>query len=389
MWTNRIFLFLVLLSNSSCFTSVDTHPSKVDVQQTFQLFLEEAMTDSYGSIHGVSMTVIAPTLDIHWTGETGYDSRLDENELSAEQPFRIASVTKTFVAAAILRLHEMGKLSLDDPISKYISEDHIQILEKGNYEPDKITLRHCLHHTAGLFDYARGSDAFGDMVLKDRQKRWTRTEQLQLAMDLGEAVGEIGEKYEYSDTGYILAGEVIEVLMDTTLSAGLRKLVGYQNLDMNSTWLETLEAAPEGLKDMVHCYFGRTDVSVFDPSFDLYGGGGLVSTTSDLANFVHGIFNQKIYQKEGTLDLMLEQPTYANSYNPEENDFHKDYRMGLYEMTVYGEKVYAHSGLWDVFILHVPAYNCSIAVNYTNARRDRLMKKTILVIKNLIEETKK
>lgn len=387
MRVNRIILLLLIITHISCFNTVDTNPSKANVEQTFQLLLEEAMADSYNSIQGVSMTVVAPSLDIHWTGATGFDSKENDQELSAKQPFRIASVTKTFVATAILRLHEMGRLSIDDPISQYISEAHVQILQKGGYQPEKITLRHCLHHTTGLFDYAVGSDVYGDLVLKDRQRRWTRTEQLQLAMDLGAAVGEPGEKYLYSDTGYILAGEVIEVLMDTTLSTGLRTLVDYEKLGMSSTWLETLEVSPEGLDDLVHCYFGRTDVSEFDPSFDLYGGGGLVSTTADLASFIQGVFNRQIYKKEETLALMLEKPTYADSYHPEENDHHKDYRMGLYEFNIYGEKAYAHSGLWDVFVLHVPAYNCSIAVNYTNGRRDRLMKKTILVIKNLLEKS--
>ena len=125
MSVNRIILLLLLISSFSCFDSVDTNPSKADVEKTFQLLLEEAMSDSYNSIQGVSMTVIAPSLDIHWTGAIGFDSKENDHQLNAKQPFRIASITKTFVATAILRLYEMGKLSVDDPISQYLSLIHI------------------------------------------------------------------------------------------------------------------------------------------------------------------------------------------------------------------------------------------------------------------------
>ena len=141
------------------------HPEK-----SFQELLELEINHSKGRLSGVSMTVIAPDLDINWSGAYGYDSVEKQHSLSAQQPFRIASITKTFVSSAILRLHEDGKLNINDPISDYISEEHQSILKKGGYEPDQIKIQHCLRHTSGLFDYAQGNEDYIQEAGKNPKK---------------------------------------------------------------------------------------------------------------------------------------------------------------------------------------------------------------------------
>jgi len=378
-----IYLLLLILSGFSCQHNVGTNPDLSQAEATFQQLLEEAVYSSFESVPGVSMTVTVPDLDINWTGATGFDSKKKTQELKATQPFRIASATKTFVGAAILRLHEMGKLSIDDPIADYISETHITLLKKGGYAPDSITVRHCLNHTSGLYDYALGGKTYLEMAAKDSKKRWTRTEQIKLAMESGNRKGNPGEKYSYGDTGYILLGEAIEVLTDTTLAFGLRNLLGFDQLKMTSTWLESLEPAPKGLEDFVHRYLRGNDYTDWDPSIDLYGGGGLVSTTVDLNVFLQSLFNHQVFKNENTLKLMLEKPVYAATYLPDDDERFKDYRQGLWEISIYGQKAYMHGGIWGTLMLHVPEMNCTVTINYTHGKVDRLLKKTLLVVKNL------
>ncbi len=388
---NRVGIYLIsffIFVNFSCHENVTTNPSPENVEDTFQQLLEEAIYTSFESVPGVSMTVIAPSLDINWTGAAGHDSKKKDQELSIDQPFRIASVTKTFVATAIMKLHEEGKLTIDDPISKYVSAEHIQLLKSGGYAPDSITLRHCLNHTSGLYDYALGGNAFLELAGKSPNKRWTRTDQIQLAMESGKRNGYPGERYDYGDTAYILLGETIETFKDSSLAFGLRDLLKFEQLEMDHTWLETLEPQPDGLKDFVHRYLRGNDYTDWDPSIDLYGGGGLVSTTEDLAVFMHGLFNQKIYNNPETLKLMLEKPTYAANYIPEEDDRSKDYRQGLWEIDIYGEKGYMHGGIWGTIMLYIPTYDCAIAINYTHGRRDRLTKKAVLVVKNIHDKNR-
>ncbi len=379
----HVLIFFCLLCIFSCSKNVGTNPSRADAEATFQKLLEECIYSSFESVPGVSMTVKAPNLGINWTGASGYDSKAKEDTLTAQQPFRIASVTKTFVAAAILRLHEMGKLSIEDPIEKYISPEHIQLLKKGGYAPDSITLHHCLNHTSGLYDYALGGGSYLELAAKDAKKRWTRTEQLRLAMESGNRKGNPGERYSYCDTGYILLGETIETMTDSTLSWGLRSLLGFDKLKMNSTWLETLEPAPNGMKAEVHRYLRGVDYTDWDPSVDLYGGGGLVSITEDLSIFLQNLFNHKIFEKKETLDLMLQKREYVGVQEADDFRRFKDYRQGLVAVDVYGKKGYMHNGIWGTQLLHIPELNCTISINYTHGQRERLMKKTILVVDNL------
>ena len=272
--------------------------------ELFQSILDAAVAEN--EITGVSMAVLAPNSGISWTGAAGYDSREKNVLLRPSQPFRVASITKTFVAAAILRLQEEGKLKIDDPISGYISKEHQEMLRKDGYDPGSITIKHCLQHRSGLYDYAQGSSAFIEAALQDPKKRWTRTEQIQFALQEGDPYGDPGEVYAYSDTGYIVLGEIIEVASKKNLAIALRELLKYDAIGLKATWLESLEQRPPELSDPVHRYFQDIDATAWDNSIDLYGGGGISSTTSDLAQFINALFTNTIYEEDNSLTTMLE-----------------------------------------------------------------------------------
>ena len=382
---NRLVCFFVLVS-LGCTSNVSTTCSKEDFGETLNALVQEAIDDSFGNVPGITLTVKSRDKNGQWAVANGHDSKERENELSLDQPFRIASVTKTFVAVSILRLHEMDSLSIHDPIGKYISAKHNAILESDGYDLSVITILHCLQHISGLYDYAVGQDTkYKDIVFADYNKRWSRTEQLQGAVDWGDKLGAPGDMYEYSDTGYILLGEVIEYFFEGDLDKGIRTLVGYEKLGLTHTWLESLEDAPAGMKDLVHIYFGRDDVTAIDPSIDLYGGGGLVSTTSDLVKFVDGIFNNQIFDSPSTLDLMLAKPIF-NEPQEKQVDNLRDYRCGIMAMPLFGEEIFSHSGIWDVYVLHDPISNTSIATNFTNRHRYRMIKKVVRAIRQLPNE---
>lgn len=338
--------------------SYDTNPS---VQ--LQKILDEERAHTENEVVGLSLTVISPKLGIDFSGATGYDSIEKNAVLDAEQPFRIASLTKVFVATAILRLREKGLLSIEDPISQYISKAHIDILKNGGYDPDKITIRHCLTHSSGLYDYAEGGPEYIEEASKDPTKRWTRTEQIQFAMDQGKPHAAPGQEEHYSDTGFVLLGEIIEQRTNGGLAQGLRSLLKFDELGMSATYLESLEKNPEGLKPVVKRYMGELDATNWDNSIDLYGGGGLVSTTRDLSVFLQSLFNGKIYEKEDTLPVMLLKKEYELTGKNLPTA-----RLGFGSIVVKetGLELYLHSGFWGTLFIHIPEYNCSIAINDTN-----------------------
>ncbi len=355
----KTLLFSLLMAGS---ISAQRLPNQAEVSIAFQTILEEVVSDDSLALAGVSMAVIAPDLGISWTGASGYDSTTKDQVLQADQPFRIASITKSFVATTILRLQEQGKLSVKDPISNYISTEYQQMLRADRYDPDVITIEQCLWHRSSLFDYAMGSEDYIEEAKKDPHKRWTRTEQLQFAMDHGKPLGKPGKVYGYSDTGYILLGAIIEKVTEQPLAIAMRTVLDYKGLALDHTWLESLEERPEGIPGSVRRYMGEIDATDWDNSVDLYGGGGLSSTTMDLTVFFNALFNGGIYAQEGTLETMLKDAGPLKK-NKEEG---RAYRMGLWEIPVFDGIGYMHNGFWGTAWVYSPEYNTTIAVNYTN-----------------------
>ena len=143
--------------------------------------------------------------------------------MTADRPVRIASNTKTYVAATVLRLSEEGRLSLDDSIDSYLPGPMVDLLTGDGYRPDQMTLRHLLTHTSGLYDHS-DSQKYGDAIMADPQRRWTRAEQLEAAMEWGDPWGPPGAIYTYCDTGYVLLGAIIEEASGRSLAAAVREL---------------------------------------------------------------------------------------------------------------------------------------------------------------------
>ncbi|WP_299681547.1 serine hydrolase [uncultured Dokdonia sp.] len=377
----KYYVFGLVLCLLSCKSQKDAVNYTGSHEEILTRILEEEVQSTDATVTGVSLTVISPQLGIDFSGASGYDSMTKNHVLTPDQPFRIASLTKTFVATSILRLREKGLVSIDDPITNYISKEHIAILEKGGYTPSHITIKQCMTHTSGLFDYAEGNMDYITEAAKDPYKRWTRTEQIQWAMDHGEPKGAPGENYHYSDTGYVLLGEIIEKQTNKGLAEGIRELLKFDTLGMTSTWLESLEDRPDGLPTSVRRYMETLDASDWDNSVDLYGGGGLQSTTRDLAVFLQALFSGKVYEKQETLPVMLLKSEFSG-------DPLTEYRLGF--GYIKGKKsdieAYMHSGFWGTLFIHFPAYNCSIAINHTNDESNGALQKVINYIQWLAEQ---
>jgi len=350
-WVVPIWMLLIL-SICSCVNNVSTISTPAGLPTTFKALVDEGVYDSFNDVPGVSMSVFAPDLQIKWSGASGYDSRA------------------------------LDKLSVDDSLEKYISPKNIAMLSTDGYMVSEITIRSCLNHTSGIYDYALGGGAYMEAVSKSPNRRWTREDQLEFAMEFGAPLHKVGERYSYSDSGYILLGEIIENQVDSTLAYGLRSLLKFEELGMTSTWLESLEEAPHGHRPMVHRYYRKQDYTAWDPSIDLWGGGGLVSTTSDLSIFFNGLFNQKIFDDATTLELMLEDSN-IHADNIDKN--YEDYRLGVWHERMYDMNCYMHYGIWDTYAVYIADLNCTIVTNYTDGGRERLLKKAALVVKHISE----
>jgi D-alanyl-D-alanine carboxypeptidase len=268
--------------------------------------------ESYPEMPGQLLHVLGRGIDEEVAA--GVADRVTGEPLSPGRRFRIASVTKTFVAASALRLHEDGGLDLDQPIEKLVADETVSLLREGGYRPEAITTRHLLTHTSGVYDFAADAygpatdDGFVAACMADPGHRWTRTEQLRFAIDHGRPYGEPGEVFCYSDTGANLVGEIIERVTGTSLGAAMRELIGYERLGLTHTYHKSVEPAPPDLPPIAHQYEGDFDVWNYDPSVDLWGGGGLVSTCAELARFFRALLRDDVFRDPTTLATMCTLP---------------------------------------------------------------------------------
>ena len=342
------------------------------------------------AVAGIIMHVDSPRLGISWTGVSGVGDICNNTPLRKDQPFLTASVTKTFVSAALLRLNEEGRISLDDTIGKHLSSRHLHMLIADGYATDGITVRHLMNHTGGIFDYATSGLFFAN-IYEDPKYWWTRTEQLELALQEGEPVGIPGERFHYSDTGYILLGEIIENVTGKSLAASLRELIGYESLGLCSTWMETQEESARRIGDhtgsagsgdhagsdgIVHPYHNGTDFFAYSPSIDLYGGGGLVSTVTDLAVFFRALFENRIFRNKETVLMMQTIPLFPVGYTPAQN-----YGLGLQIAEIDGITFYYHTGFWGTIAGYAPALDASISINFTQKYDPAVLVECIAILK--------
>src|SRR4051812_38551923 len=321
-----------------------------------------AATDAFAAAHpsypGVAVAVVSPRL--HWTGSTGHPAFGSHATLDPQAGFRIASVTKTFTAASVLRLVETRQLGLDDPIAAHLAPATVALLRGGGYDPEAIHVRHLLMHTSGLYDYA-SDPKFVEYALTHGRHHWTRAEQVRFAMTHGKPYAPPGKEFHYADTGYVLLGEIVERATGRPLGNAFRRVLGFGKLGLADTYLESLEPRPQAARPRAHQYYQRIDATGFDPSFDLYGGGGLVSTVGDLARFYRALLHGQVFQKRATLRTMLGKPNSRRI---------ADLGMGIFSNRIGGpggEDCWGHSGFWGTTVMHCPASDVTVALTVDQA----------------------
>lgn len=368
-------LFLLLFISFNTVSAYQTEPLEQSLQELIDSAIEQDST-----IPGILLHVEAPDLNLSYSISSGISDIESKAPLSPNATARIASNTKTYTAVSILRLWEQGKLELDDPINKHISKKHTDILESDGYDLNTITIRHLLTHTGGLFDHA-ASNTYIQKVFASPSYEWTRTEQIQGCADWGDPLFEPGEQFSYSDTGYILLGEIIENLTGKSLGEAVRELIDFEKLGLDATWWEKIEQKPETAPDRVHQYFRETDTYDFDPSLDLYGGGGLVANTKDMALFYQELFAGNVFENTSTLDIMLKKVNFPEGYTPS-----SDYRMGIFYFRFNDVEMFSHSGFWSTQATYIPELNASVSIVITQFGKGRLMNQLLMQTVNMIRE---
>ncbi|MFI9010875.1 serine hydrolase domain-containing protein [Actinosynnema sp. NPDC053489] len=218
--------------------------------------------------------------------------------------FRIGSYTKAFVAATVLQLVGEGRLSLEDTVEHWLPG---VVAGNGN-DGARITVRQLLQHTSGLADYVgEMPELFSEQGFEGVRYRTLTPEQL-VALAVREKPDFApGEQWSYSNTGYVLAGMIVERVTGTSWQHQVRTRV-VEPLGLRGTYLPgtspivpnphatAYERFPEkGLEaDPRDPRWGRAvDVTRYNPS---WGGaaGGMISTTEDGNRFLRALVGGEV-----------------------------------------------------------------------------------------------
>jgi len=242
-----------------------------------------------------------------------------------ETVFRIASVTKQFTAAAILRLSERGKLALDDPLTSFLPDfpTHGQ----------DITLRHLLTHTSGIPNVTDLGKKWSDLAAREL----SHEEMLALWKDLPLDFAP-GERWKYSNSGYYLLGMVIEALSGRSYDEFLRAEF-FEPLGMSRT---RLDSNAELIPDRAQGYAFANGVFQNDRLIGMsqpFSSGALLSTAGDLVRWQTALASGRALKPQSYEEMKLPFVLADGSETT--------YGMGLFLSPVVGHPCVWHGG--DIF----------------------------------------
>ena len=162
--------------------------------------------------------------------------------------------------------------------------------------PPGLTLRQLLDHTSGLPNYFTEPAILDAVRDGGGRRRFTPLDLINLAAAAPPPSSPPGTARSYTDTGFVLAGLIIESLTGGPLDAGYRDLV-LDPAGMTDTWLESSDETPR--RDAISPHeFEGLDLSGMDPTVD-WAGGGLVSTAADLAALLRGLVQGESGERRG------------------------------------------------------------------------------------------
>ncbi len=306
----------------------------------FARYAETMLAEAYRpDAPGVAVLVMRGD-EVLYRGARGEADVEADVPLKPEDRFRIASVTKQIAAAGLLTLIDAGKVSLDDPLSKYLPD------YPGGAG---ITVHQLLNHTSGIKSYTEIPGLFEGPIQRDL----TTAQLVGYFKDQTPAFAP-GEAWAYNNSGYVLVGAVIEAASGQPWHEYLGQAL-FKPLGMKDTGYG---ADPAVVARQVKGY--TTGDKAPAPALQIsmtqpHAAGALVSTVDDLARWNRALHEGRV----------LKPATYARMITPSGKATEAGYGYGIQTSSVKGSPVLQHSGGipgFTSFLTYVPGADVSVVV---------------------------
>ncbi len=365
-----ISLFVVLGCSND---AENTDVIEMETQQNLQAIIDKNI--GADKLLGVSVSIRVDGEE-KWLLQGGNS---EENmAVTPDMKFGIASITKTFVAATVLKLEEEGLLNINDPIGDYIT------LNSPNID-DSITIKQLLGHFAGLYGYFRNPDI------------WPRVESnlnehispMDLIQYVGESRFEPGSSYEYSNSNYLVLGLIIETVTNKTVGEVFREKV-WTPLGMNDIYFPANEELPgpiatpwrdtdgNGTLENIAADFGPGYHSAFYTAADVF------STASTLSQWAAYLFNSDFLSEESKNKMLI--------FHRINDEIFTGYGLGV-RRVLFDSKVYwGHTGGmrgYGSYMFHDPVTKVSISMLNNQSRSENGPVLRHYMVEELLRETLK
>lgn len=272
-------------------TPVTSHPKAAAFKAIMDKYIRKGLP-------GISVSIIDN--QGQWTSAAGKADIARNINMEPCHLGRIASNTKMVVATLAMKLVEEGKLSLNDPLTRWLPSRITDKLANAN----AITLLYLLTHQTGLKDF-EGDQRFFLDVTNNPAKRWTSEDLLKYVYNQPARFRPGAQAY-YTNINTVLAAMMIEGATGRSHAALIREKI-LEPLRMNNTFYEGHDALPEG--NLAQGYYDLIKDNVLEnvTVYNIgYGTGaiGLVSNVQDMQLFIRALFLQKTILTQQSLDQM-------------------------------------------------------------------------------------
>jgi len=263
------------------------------------------------------------------------------DSLTLNSQFRLASVSKQFTSVAVMKLKQEGKLDYDQKVSSILND----------FPHDNITIKHLLQHTSGIADYIKIINQ--NYVPQNSTKRniLGNNEILDIFYNSNPKLKfQPGEKYEYSNTGYLVLASIVEEVSKQHFREFLKENI-FDPLNMNNTLLYSYKEGYDS--DMPNRVFGYSlnedkdgyEINDYHIVNDVRGDGGIYSTINDLFKWNMALLDYKVVPKK-----LLDEAWRVGTLNNGE-DFGYGYGWVIGDSSK--PKSVFHSGGWVGFVTYL------------------------------------
>ena len=305
----------------------DPYPTTLD---EFKAAVQKVLDDT--GVPGVGVALVRLN-GVEWAGGVGYADRDARTPVTADTHFRAGSISKTFIAAALVQLSEDGDINLDNEVSTVAPEIEI---DNAWELTDPVRVIHLLEHTAGFDDmhfneiYNREHPA--DMPLVDALRVNPRSRVVRWRP---------GTRMSYSNPGYAVAGYVLERVtgekFEDRIAEHIFKPTGMENSSFYLT--------PADYPKLSKGYANRAGPPVPYSPIYLRPAGNLHTTAADLGKFVHLLLN---WGEIGE-DLVVDPEYLSNMEHPRTTiasaaGLQSGYGSGIVSLSIEGFPMLGHSG---------------------------------------------